>query len=106
MSRFRIEHPRQSEVYAIGGVDHALGLFCEVFRDNRERPLKVVDVFTMKRPVALSDCFELLVAEGFLKAAELEETLVHLQDGTRMPKRLATIAKIVGEFSRCCEGTG
>jgi hypothetical protein len=98
MARFRIEHPKEPDLYAIGGHDHMLGFFCELYKEGRERPLKVLDVFKMGKAITLQDCFDFLVTEGFFTRDDLEETLVCFQDGKRVPKRLEKVVKIVQDF--------
>jgi hypothetical protein len=98
LSRFRISHPAHEELYAIAGHDHMLGYFCELYKEGRERPLKGFDVFKLKKPVTLNDCFDFLITEAFFTRGDLEETLVCFQDGKRVPKRLVKIADVVREF--------
>jgi hypothetical protein len=103
MSRFRIEHPKKPDLYAIGGVDPTLGFFCEIFKEGRERPLESLDFFKKGTAVTLQDCFDLLSRNGFFRLDQLQEVLVHLQDGTPIPKRLLKIAKIVEEFKHAAD---
>ena len=101
MPWFRVEHPTSRETYAIGGHDHALGFFCETFREGREKPLKSLDVFTHGKPVGIQDCFDFLISKGFFTVDQLQDILVCLQDGTKVPKRLLRIEKVVTEFKNC-----
>lgn len=98
--RFRIEHPREPNIYAEGGVDDPLAsFFVEVFREGRARPLACVDPFTTGSTVALMDCLGLLIAHGFFTRAQLDDALSYLQGGAAAPRDLRVV-EIVSAFKR------
>jgi hypothetical protein len=55
MSRFRIVHPIKPELHVIAGHDHMLGYFVELHREGRDRPIKSLDRFTLRRSVTLQE---------------------------------------------------
>ncbi len=66
-------------------------------REGREKPIASYDIwhpaFNRARP--LMGCLDFLVAEGFFTGDDLEDTLAHAQDGTRVPKRLARVSALI-----------
>jgi len=100
MSRFRIEHPTDPKLHAIAGTDHVVGPFFVELHDNgRDRPIKSLDTFTLRRPVTLQDCFEFLIEHGFFTREDLEAALIAMQDGTRVRSRTARrVVEVVEGF--------
>jgi hypothetical protein len=94
VSRFRIVHPHRSEIYAVAGVDHAVGMFVEVHREGRSRPFKSLDFFTLGRSVTLNDCFEFSIENEFFTREQLEAALVWLQDGSPTPRDMRVLGII------------
>lgn len=103
MSRFKIKHPSTEDVYAAAGMDHAVGMFCEVFREDRIAPIASVDIFTLGRPVTMSDCFELLMEFAFFTEEGLHEALVFLQDAEPDPQDMRVV-NIITEFRKAADG--
>jgi hypothetical protein len=95
MSRFRVEHPSREGIHAVAGVDHALGFFVEVFREDRDKPIRSLDMFTAKRAVTLQDCFDFMIEHGFFTADQLRNALVFLQDGAPRPKDTRVVEVVV-----------
>lgn len=94
MSRFRIEHPTQPELHAYYGHDWVLGFFVEIYRGDREAPIKILDEFTAAKPVALIDALDLMANRGFFSHESLEDALLFLRD--EMPEHgTAEALKIV-----------
>jgi hypothetical protein len=104
MSRFRIDHPINRDLHAIGGHDHMLGFFVELHREGRDRPIKALDMFTIGRSVTLQDAFDFLIAEGLIDRADLEAALISMKDGTRMrSKKVRRVVKIVEAFKHAAD---
>lgn len=105
MSRSRIDHPTRANVHAIYGHDPVIGFFVDVHRDGRDKPIASYDIwhpsFNRERP--LMGCLDFFVAEGFFTADDLEDALAHVQDNTRVPKRLVTVVLVIMNFKDACD---
>lgn len=100
--RFRIQHPKDANIYAEAGVDHALAsFFVEVFREGRARPIACLDPFKTGRTVTLAECLDLLIARDFFRREQLEDALAYLQGGAPAPKNMRVV-EIVSAFKRDC----
>jgi hypothetical protein len=99
MSRFRIDHPTNPHLHVIAGADHMLGFFVELRREDRSRPIKSLDLFTLGRAVTLQDCFEFLIEHGFFTGEELHDALIAIQHGEEdVPSGVHRVMDIVMEF--------
>ena len=103
MSRFRISHPSTEDIYAVAGVDHALGFFAEVLREDRIAPIAAVDIFTLGRLATMNDCFGLLMEFAFFAEEELHEALVFLRDGEPEPQDMHVV-NIITELRKAADG--
>jgi hypothetical protein len=96
VTRFRIDHPRRTDIHAEAGVDHAVGpFFIDPYREDRDRPIKTLDFFTAGRPVTLQDCFDFLISEGFFRRDDLEAALVWMQDAESVRPSVMRVVEII-----------
>jgi hypothetical protein len=102
VSRFRISHPHRQDIYITAGVDHMLGLFCELMHENRSKPIKSLDMFTTGKPVTLQAVFEFLIEHEFMTRTDLESALVYLQDGGREPRDMR-VTNIILNLKRAAD---
>jgi hypothetical protein len=101
VSRFRVDHPSDPNLHVIAGVDHMLGLFVELCRTGRSRPIKTLDFFTAGKPVTMSACFEFLIEHGFFTRDDLEDALTAVADDTNpkdLPSGIARTVDVVMSF--------
>jgi hypothetical protein len=100
VSRHRIDHPTRKNVHAIYGHDPVLGFFVDVFIERREKPIASYDTWhpSFNRARPLHGCLDFLAAEGFFTGDDLEDALAHVQDDTRVPKRLARVVEVIERF--------
>ena len=103
MSRFRIDHPSTEDIYAVAGVDHALGFFAEVFREDRTAPIATVDISTLGRPATMSDCFEVLMEFAFFTEDELHAALASVQDGSPSKPGDLRVVNIIMAFKQAAD---
>lgn len=100
MSRFRIVHPTREGVHAIYGFDAVLGFFVDVHREGRYKPIASYDAFnpSFNRARPLMGALDFLASEDFFTADDLHAALAHVQDGTRVPKRLMPVVQVILNF--------
>ena len=103
MSRFRIDHPTRPDLHAEAGHDPVLSYFVDVMKGHRV--IKSYDFFhpTFNRARPLMACLDFLVAEEFFTADDLHEALAHVQDGTRVPRRLARVVEVIERFKEASD---
>jgi len=108
VSRFTLDHPLKPTITAAYGHDHAVGFFCEIFREGRVRPIKTLDVFTTNEPVDLIDCLDFLATNGFYAHEHLEDALLFMRDEDERhgTEEAMLIVKIIEAFVSDMDGFG
>lgn len=95
MTRHRLTHPADPDLYLVAGHNHALGLFAHVLRTDSPEPLHTLDASSGNARIKAEDTFRFVVEHGFISEEDLDLCKAHMMAGTRRPSHVVPMSYVM-----------